>query len=58
MSQTYLAEPAADSEEACTLRPLQATGIADRIACDSRAGQQVLTLRGAMLRGATTGHPL
>ena len=47
MGQTYLAEPDADSEEARTLRPLQAAAITYRIAFGPRAGQTVLTLRGA-----------
>ncbi|MCC7100947.1 MAG: transposase [Rubrivivax sp.] len=50
MDQTYLAEPDADSEEAHTLRPLQAAAITYRIAFGPRAGQKVLTLRGAMPR--------
>ncbi len=47
MCQTYLAEPDTDGEEARTLRPLQAAAITDRIAFGSRAGQKVLTFRGA-----------
>jgi hypothetical protein len=47
MGQTYLAEPDADGEEARTLRPLQAAAITYRIAFGPRAGQKVLTLRGA-----------
>lgn len=50
MGQTYLAEPDADGEEARTLRPLQAAAITYRIAFGPRAGQKVLTLRGAMPR--------
>ena len=50
MGQTYLAEPDADGEEARTLRPLQAAAITYRIAFGPRAGQKVLTLRGAMAR--------
>jgi hypothetical protein len=50
MGQTYLAEPDADGEEARTLRPLQAAAITYCIAFGPRAGQKVLTLRGAMPR--------
>jgi hypothetical protein len=50
MGQTYLAEPDADGDEARTLRPLQAAAITYRIAFGPRAGQKVLTLRGAMAR--------
>ena len=50
MGQTYLAEPDADGEEARTLRPLQAAAVTYRIAFGPRAGQKVLTLRGAMPR--------
>jgi hypothetical protein len=50
MGQTYLAEPDADGEEVRTLRPLQAAAITYRIAFGPRAGQKVLTLRGAMPR--------
>ena len=50
MSQTYLAEPDADGEEARTLRPLQAAAVAYRIAFGPRAGQKMLTLRGATPR--------
>ena len=48
MGQTYLAEPDADGEEARTLRPLQAAAITPHIAFGPRAGQKVLTLRGAL----------
>jgi hypothetical protein len=48
MGQTYLAAPDADGEEARTLRPLQAAAVTYRIAFGPRAGQKVLTLRGAM----------
>jgi uncharacterized protein (DUF983 family) len=48
MGQTWLAEPDADGEEARTLRPLQAAAVTYRIAFGPRAGQKVLTLRGAM----------
>jgi len=58
MGQTYLAEPDADGEEARTLRPLQAAAITYRIAFGPRAGQKVLTLRGAMPREAAVRQPL
>ena len=58
MGQTYLAEPDADSEEARTLRPLQAAAVTYRIAFGPRAGQKVLTLRGAPPREGTAGQPL
>jgi hypothetical protein len=58
MGQTYLAEPDADREEARTLQPLQAAAITCRIAFGPRAGQKVLTLRGAMPREATARQPL
>jgi hypothetical protein len=50
MGQTYLAQPDADDERARTLRPLQAAAITYRIAFGARAGQKVLTVRGAMPR--------
>jgi len=50
MGQTYLADPNADGDEARTLRPLQAAAITYRIAFGPRAGQKVLTLRGALAR--------
>ena len=50
MGQIYLADPNADGDEARTLRPLQAAAITYRIAFGPRAGQKVLTLRGAMAR--------
>ena len=50
MGQTYLADPNADGDEARTLRPLQAAAITYRVAFGPRAGQKVLTLRGAMAR--------
>ena len=58
MGQSYLAEPDADSDEARTLRPLQAAAITYRIAFGPRAGQKVLTLRGAMPREGTARRPL
>jgi hypothetical protein len=50
MGQTYLAEPDAEGEEERTLRPLQAAAVTYRIAFAPRAGQKVLTLRGATPR--------
>ena len=41
-----------DSDEARTLRPLQAAACPYRIAFGPRAGQKVLTVQGAMLRDA------
>ena len=57
MGQTYLAEPDADADEARTLRPLQAAAVTYRIAFGPRAGQKVLTLRGAMPREGTADSP-
>jgi hypothetical protein len=56
--QTYLAESDADSDEARTLRPLQAAAITYRIAFGPRTGQRVLTLRGAMPRETAAHQPL
>jgi hypothetical protein len=56
--QTYLAEPDADGEEARTLRPLQAAAITYRIAFGPRAGQKLVTLRGAMQPESTARQPL
>ena len=50
--QTYLADNDADSDDARTLRPLQAAACTYRIAFGPRAGQKVLTLQGAMPREA------
>jgi hypothetical protein len=47
---TYLADADADSDDARTLRPLQAAACTYRIAFGPRAGQKVLTVRGAMPR--------
>ena len=58
MGQTFLAEPDADGEEARTLRPLQAAAITYRIAFGPRAGQKVLTVRGAMPREGAARQPL
>lgn len=48
MGQPWLAEPDTDGEEARTVRPLQAPALTYRIAFGPRAGQEVLTLRGAI----------
>ena len=48
--QTYMADNDSDSDEARTLRPLQAAACTYRIAFGPRAGQKVLTLQGAMPR--------
>ena len=58
VGQSYLAEPDAVGDEARTLRPLQATAVTYRIAFGPRAGQKVLTLRGAMLREAAVRQPM
>jgi uncharacterized protein (DUF983 family) len=58
MGQAYLAEPDADREEARTLRSLRAAAITYRIAFGPRAGQKVLTLRGAMPREGEARQPL
>jgi len=58
MGQTYLAESDADGEESRTLRLLQAAAITYRIAFGPRAGQKVLTLRGAMPREDRARQPL
>jgi hypothetical protein len=50
--QTYMADGDADSDDARTLRPLQAAACIYRIAFGPRAGQKVLTLQGAMPREA------
>ena len=57
MGQTDLAEPDADADEARTLRPLQAAAVTYRMAFGPRAGQKVLTLRGAMPRGVRLASP-
>ena len=49
MAHTWLADHNSDGNEARTLRPM-AGAITYRIAFDPRAGQKVLTLRGAMPR--------
>ena len=58
MGQTWLAEPDAEGEEARTLRKLQAAAVTYRIAFGPRAGQRVLTLRGAMPREDRARQPL
>ena len=58
MGHTFLAEPDADGEEARTLRLLQAAAVTYRIAFGPRAGQKVLTLRGAMPGEDTTRQAL
>ena len=45
---TYVADNDGDSDNARTLRPLQAAACTYRIAFGPRAGQKVLTLQGAM----------
>ena len=49
---TYMADNDADSDEARTLRPLQAAACTYRIAFGPRAGQKVLTAQGVMPRDA------
>ena len=51
--QTYMADDDSDSDEARTLRPLQAAACTYRIAFGPRAGQKVLTVQGAMPRART-----
>jgi hypothetical protein len=58
MGPTYLAEPDADKDEVRALRPLQAVAITYRIAFGPRAGQKVLSPRGAMPREGTARQPL
>jgi hypothetical protein len=55
---SYLAETDADGEGARALRPLQAAAVTYRIAFGARAGQKVLTLRGAMPREVAARHAL
>lgn len=64
MGRIWLAEPDVDGEEARTLqplrplRPLQAAALTCRIAFGpSRAGQEVLTLRGAVPRECAARQP-
>ncbi len=49
---SYMADSDGDSDEARTLRPLQAAACTYRIAFGRRAGQKVLTVQGAMPRDA------
>jgi len=56
--RSWLTEADADGEEARTLRPLQAAAVTYRIAFGPRAGQKVLTLRGAMPRDVAARQPL
>ncbi|MCE2907346.1 MAG: hypothetical protein LW712_00715 [Burkholderiaceae bacterium] len=58
MGQTCLAELDANGEEARTLRPLQAAAVTYRIAFGPRAGQKLLTLRGAIPREDRARQPL
>ena len=52
---TYLADCDAESDDARTLRPLQAAACTYRIAFGPRAGQKVFTVQGTMPRdGAFT----
>jgi len=53
IGQTCLAKPDADGNKVRTLRPLQAVAVTYRIAFGPRAGQKVLTIRGAMPRKGT-----
>ena len=55
---TYMADNDGDSDEARTLRPLQAAACTYRIAFGPRAGQKVLTLQGVMPREKDFKHPL
>ena len=55
---SYLADGDADSEEARTLRPLQAAACTYRIAFGPRAGQKVFTAQGAMPRDAAFAQAL
>jgi Putative transposase len=48
--QAYLADDDSDSDEARTLRPLQAAACTYRFAFGPRAGQKVLTVQGVMPR--------
>ena len=49
---TYMADNDRDSDEARTLRPLQAVACTCRIAFGPRTGQKVLTVQGVMPRDA------
>jgi hypothetical protein len=56
--QACLAAPGAEGEEARTRAPLQAAAVSDRIAFGPRAGQMVLTPRGATPLEAPVRQPL
>jgi hypothetical protein len=58
MGQTYMADPDVDRDEARALRPLQAAAVTYRIAFGPRAGQKMLTLRGAVPREPSARQPL
>jgi hypothetical protein len=53
-----MADTDGDSDEASTLRPLQAAACPYRIAFGPRAGQEVLTVQGAMPRETDFEQPL
>jgi len=55
--QTYMADDGSASDEACTLRPLQAAACTYRIAFGPRAGQRVLTVQ-RQSRGRRTSSRL
>ena len=55
---TYLADNDGDTNEARTLRPLQAAACTCRVAFGPRAGQKVLMLQGAMPRDADSKQTL
>ena len=55
---TYRADNDDDSEEARSLRSLQAAACTYRVACGPRAGQKVLTLQVAMPRETDFEQPL
>jgi hypothetical protein len=58
MDKTYMAEPDADGDEARPLRPLPSAAITYGIAFVPRAGQKVLTMRGAVPREGEARQPL
>ena len=53
-----MADDGSDSDEARTLRPLQAAACTYHIAFGHRAGQKVLTVQGAVPRDADFKQPL
>ena len=55
---TYLADGDADSDDARTLRPLQAAACTYRSAFGPRAGQKVFAVQGAMLRDTSLTQAL